>query len=54
MGLPGEFQREKALSDARLELPDVGEMNERRSIGYRPSHTPTLTEAFQVLIRIIV
>lgn len=24
------------------------------SIGYRPSHTPTLTEAFQVLIRIIV
>lgn len=30
MGLPGEFQREKALSDAGLELPDVGEMNESR------------------------
>lgn len=30
MGLPGEFQRKKALSDAKLELPDVSEMNESR------------------------
>lgn len=30
MGLPGEFQRRKALSDAKLELPDVSEMNESR------------------------
>ena len=32
MGLPGEFQRRKALSDAELELPDVSEMNESRGL----------------------
>lgn len=54
-GLPGEFQREKSFEWRRaLSSLMLARWMKGGSIGYGPSHTPTLTEAFQVLIGIIV